>query len=169
LGDFDQNGYLDLFVTNFHKEPVNLFLQNEAGFFLDEARLYGLVEPSTNMLGFGTQAADVDNDGWLDVAVLNGHIYNASQLGVPFKMRAQLFRGGKGEFVLQDAAVAGAYWQREQLTRTLAMLDINRDGRMDLVANHLDQPIAILENNCRSEQWLQIELVAMATCVRMSP
>ena len=45
-GDFDRNGMLDLLVTNFHNEPVNLFLQNDSGFFVDEALKYGLVEPS---------------------------------------------------------------------------------------------------------------------------
>jgi hypothetical protein len=158
-GDFDRNGRLDLLITNFYNEPVNLFLQNDSGFFVDEALQYGLVQPSTGVLGFGTQAADFDNDGWLDLAILNGHIYDASYAEIPFRMASQLMRGTKGGFSLQDAETAGPYWRRQQLARTLALFDWNRDGRMDMVANHLDQPIAILQNDSQSQNWLQLELV----------
>jgi tetratricopeptide (TPR) repeat protein len=162
-GDFDRNGLIDLLITNFHNEPVNLLLQNDSGFFVDEALKYGLVQTSTDVLGFGTQATDFDNDGWLDVAILNGHIYDASYAGIPFRMTSQLLRGGPGAFSLQDAETAGPYWSREQLARTLALFDWNRDGRMDLVANHLDQPIAILQNESEAENWLQLELVGVAS------
>lgn len=162
-GDFDHNGFLDLFVTNFYDEPVNLFLQNPSGFFIDEAARYGLVEHSMPLLGFGTQTADFDNDGWLDLAVLNGHLYDARADGVPYRMVSQLFHGHSGGFELQDAKAAGEYWQREQLGRTLATLDFNRDGRMDLIANHLDQPIAVLKNECQASNWLQLELVGVAS------
>lgn len=162
-GDFDRNGLLDLMITNFHNEPVNLFLQNDSGFFVDEALKYGLAQPSKDVLGFGTQAADFDNDGWLDLAVLNGHIYDASYADIPFRMVSQLFRGSRGAFSLQDAKTAGTYWDRPQLARTLALWDFNRDGRMDLVASHLDQPIAILQNNSEEGNWLQLELVGVAS------
>ncbi len=162
-GDFDRNGLLDMLITNFHNEPLNLFLQNKSGFFVDDARKYGLVEPSLDVLGFGTQAADFDNDGWLDVAVLNGHIYDARYAGIPFRMKAQVFQGRRGGFVPLASDVAGEYWNREQLARTLALLDWNRDGKMDLCSNHLDQPLALLLNDSESENWLQIELVGTAS------
>lgn len=158
-GDFDHNGKLDLIVSNFFDEPVNLYLQNAAGLFIDEASQYGLVEPSMKMLGFGTQAADFDNDGWLDVAVLNGHLYDARNQGVPYRMTGQLFHGHRGQFTLQAGEETGAYWQREQLGRTLVKCDFNRDGRVDLVANHLDQPIEVLKNECPAANWVDIELI----------
>lgn len=158
-GDFDRNGNIDLGVTNFHNEPMNLFLQNESGFFTDDALRFGLVENSKDMLGFGTQAADYDNDGWADIAVLNGHIYDARYAEIPFAMQPQLFRGGQNGFKLQSSASLSGYWKRFQLGRTLAMLDWNRDGKMDLLANHLDQPLALLQNESESGNWLQVELV----------
>lgn len=162
-GDFDRNGTLDLHVTNFRKEPVNLFLQSQAGFFVDQATDYGLSKPSFGVLGFGTQAADVDNDGWLDIAVLNGHVYDARFEGTPFQMRPQLFRGGQKNFVLQDPKIAGDYWQREAVARTLATLDWNRDGGVDYLASHLDHPLALLQNESPRQHWLQIELVGVAS------
>nr|WP_286178174.1 FG-GAP-like repeat-containing protein [Rhodopirellula sp. JC639] len=161
-GDFDRDGLLDLHVTNFHNEPVNLFTQNVPGFFFDESLRYGLHDPSFPVLGFGTQAADLDNDGWLDLAVLNGHVFDARDEGIPFQMAPQLFHGGREGFRLQDPAAAGdVYWQREQLGRTLATLDWNRDGKMDLVAGHLDQPVALLQNDSDTQHWIQFELIGV--------
>ena len=157
--DFDRNGWIDLAVTNFYNEPLNLFLQNDAGFFADEATRFGLADSSMNMLGFGIQSADFDNDGWSDLAVLNGHIYDARYAEIPFQMPAQLYRGGANGFTVEDPKQLETYWQRPQLGRTLAMCDWNRDGRIDLAATHLDHPVALLRNDSVSQNWLQLELV----------
>ncbi|MDA8967875.1 CRTAC1 family protein, partial [bacterium] len=158
-GDFDRNGTLDLHVTNFTNEPVNLFLQSSDGIFVDEVSRKGLAKSSFSSLGFGTQAADFDNDGWLDLAVLNGHVYDARAESVPFRMLPQLFEGSRKGFQLHARAEAGDYWNSKKLGRTLATLDWNHDGRIDLIASHLDQPIALLQNNSVGQNWLQVELV----------
>ena len=158
--DFDRNGEIDFHVTNFFDEPSNLYLQSPSGLFADESRRYQLHPITMPNLGFGTQAADWDNDGWQDLAILNGHLYDARYAGVPFRMPANLLRGSKQGF--SDAAKdeqTGSYWQTPRLGRTLAVLDWNRDGRMDLLANHLDAPIAFLENRSDAGHWLQFELV----------
>ena len=157
-GDFDRNGTLDLHVTNFENEPVNLFLQSPEGIFIDEVNRKGLGQTSFGVLGFGTQAADFDNDGWLDLAVLNGHVYDGRVDDIPFRMLPQLFQGSRDGFLLHSDTEAGDYWNRKKLGRTLATLDWNQDGRIDLLANHLDEPIALLQNDSPSESWLQIEL-----------
>lgn len=159
-GDFNRDGTLDLHVTNYYREPVNFFLQTDAGFFSDKARKYQLHEPTMETLGFGTQAVDFDHDGWMDLAVLNGHVDNTKDKdGTPFQMMPQLFRGSPTKFALQKAKSDQPYWSTPQLGRTLATLDFNRDGRMDLIASHLDLPIALLENRTEAGSWLQIELV----------
>ncbi len=158
-GDFNRDGLLDMYITNFYHEPVNLFVQNRLGFFTDQVTRFGLSEPSMSVLGFGTQSRDFDNDGWLDLATLNGHVFDASDQGVPFRMKAQLMTGDRRGFTLEQPDTAGAYWQREQLGRALATWDWNADGKMDLIANHLDQPVAVLQNNSETPNWLQLELV----------
>jgi hypothetical protein len=157
-GDFDRNGKLDLHVTNFCNEPVNLFLQQSSGRFVDKAIGMRLHQESLKVLGFGTQAADFNLDGWLDLAVLNGHIYDARHQGIPFQMLAQVFAGGPDGF---RQVADGEYWRRPQLGRTLAVLDWNRDGKPDLLATHLDHPIALLENRSSGENWVQLELVGV--------
>jgi predicted Zn-dependent protease len=161
FGDFNRDSTLDLHVTNFHKESVNLFMQSKAGYFSDDAVKFGLYEPSFGVLGFGSQSADFDNDGWPDLAVLNGHVFDARDANIPYRMRPQLFAGSQTGFTLYDSDAAGVYWQTEQLGRTLVMLDWNRDGRIDLLANHLDLPVALLQNQSPIMNWVQFELVGV--------
>ena len=158
-GDFNRDGTLDLHVTNFLEEPVNLFLQSTNGTFVDEAMRYRLADSSRGVLGFGTQAIDFDNDGWLDLAVLNGHVFDGRVDDLPFRMQPQMMRGSERGFVLQEATEVGNYWGQKSVGRTLAVLDFNQDGRMDLVGNHLDRPVALLENQSESLNWIQVELV----------
>ncbi|QDT08377.1 FG-GAP-like repeat-containing protein [Planctomycetes bacterium K23_9] len=162
LGDFDRNQKPDLHVSNFHNESVNLFLQQESGFFVDSALKLGLQNASMNVLGFGTQATDFDNDGWADLATLNGHLYDARYADIPFRMKPQMFRGGPKGFTLQDESAMNAYGQQATLGRTLATLDWNRDGRIDLLAGHLDQPIALLQNQQTPPgNWIQLQLTGV--------
>ncbi|WP_419194345.1 FG-GAP-like repeat-containing protein [Novipirellula herctigrandis] len=158
-GDFDRNGMLDLHVTNFHHESVNLFLQNRLGYFSDEALRFGLSRPSYTTLGFGTQGVDLDNDGWVDLAVLNGHVFDERGSDVPFRMPPQIFRGSPTGMTLTAATDVGPFFQTPTLGRTLAMLDWNRDGKVDLFANHLDAPVALLQNESAEGHWVQFELI----------
>ncbi len=160
-GDFNRDGNIDFYVTNFFHEANNLFIQNTSGSFSDEIEFYGLAKPSYSALGFGTQAVDMNNDGWQDIAVLNGHVYNAKDDNIPFQQRPQLFSGAQDHFHTAAPANSGNYWNRPALGRTLATLDWNRDGRMDLIANHLDTPVALLTNCSVPNHWLQLELVGV--------
>ncbi len=162
-GDFNRDGTLDMHITNFRQQPVNLFMQTRSGFFTDEASKYGLAEPSFGVLGFGTQAADFDNDGWLDLAVTNGHVFDARFEDIPFAMPPQLFRGNSRGFTSQSSESAGRYWQQSYVGRAMAMLDWNRDGRVDLVTNHLDRPVALLQNDSPAQNWIEFELVGVTS------
>lgn len=160
--DADRSGTLDLAVTNFYDEPSNLLLQNRFGTFSDAASKLKLAAPTTGMLGFGMQADDFNNDGWPDLAILNGHIYDARYADIPFKMAPQLFRGSATGFVQQDPKKAGVYWSTKQLGRTMVKLDFNQDGKIDLISNHLDLPFAVLENQSEAKNWIQFELVGVS-------
>ena len=158
-GDFNLDGKIDLHVTNFLNEPCNLFVQTTPGMFSDETIRYGLLDPSIKGLGFGSQARDFDNDGWLDIVVLNGHVFGDSTEGTPFRMRPQLFRGRSNGFRLQLANQDDDYFAARSLGRSLAVADMNQDGRMDLLASHLDRPVALLENSSdTSGSWIQFQL-----------
>ncbi|WDQ15090.1 FG-GAP-like repeat-containing protein [Rhodopirellula sp. P2] len=158
-GDFNRDGRLDLHVTNFYQESVNLFVQTAGGYFSDDALAYGVDTPSRPVTGFGTQAADFDNDGWLDLAVLNGHLFNNQSQSVPYKMLPTLFGGGPRGFVQNTPEGGEGYFAEPQLGRTLAVLDFDRDGRMDLLANHLNRPAALLHNQSQAGDSVQLEFI----------
>lgn len=161
-GDVDGNGEVDLLVTNFYQESNTLYLQ-QAGMFNDATLKTGLVGPSRPMLGFGAQWIDADLDGDFDLAVLNGHIDDHSHIGVTEKMRPQFFLNtGNTQFLEYQNEKAGAFFGVAGLGRGLATVDINRDGRLDLIATDLEAPFAILVNQSESRgQSLAIELVGV--------
>jgi len=145
--DANEDGKLDLYVTNFFEESNTLYLQLDGGMFVDATGQSGLQEPSYRMLGFGTQFLDADLDGHLDLIVANGHVEDLTFQQVPFEMRPQYFRGlGAGRFQELPAAELGEFFQGEHLGRGLARIDFNRDGREDFVVSHLDSPVALVAN-----------------------
>lgn len=162
--DFDGNGTLDFHVTNFYNEPNHLYLQNNEASFVDAVIPMGLHHASMPMLGFGTTSLDFENDGDMDLAIVNGHIEDLQFKSAPFKMKPQLFSNQRGSFQEMTSTFGGehldAYFSRPALGRGLVRCDWNGDGQDDLVATHLDSPAALLQNNTASGlAWLQIELV----------
>ncbi len=160
VGDFDRDSRADLHVTNYWNQPADLFLQKSDSLFTNATMSYGLYEPSRLTVGWGTQAVDLDRDGWLDLAVLNGHVLDRREVGIPLEMKPQLFKGSNGRFQLvSDEALVGDYWGKPSQGRTLATVDYNRDGKPDFVASHLDEPVALLENRTNSQHFLRVKLV----------
>ncbi|MDM4015715.1 FG-GAP-like repeat-containing protein [Roseiconus lacunae] len=158
-GDFDRNGLLDLHVTNFWNQSADLYLQQPGSQFINGAGSAGIYEPSRLTVGWGTQAADFDRDGHLDIAVLNGNLVDHRWKGRPYQMLPQLFRGGFGKFNIETPR--DPYWSTPALGRIMATLDWNRDGKLDLVVNHLDRPVTLLENRTTVGNGVQFCLVGV--------
>lgn len=147
VGDANADGLLDLFVTNFYREPNTLYLQQPDHSFVDATRQAQLFDASFPRLGWGAQFVDGELDGKPDLLVLNGHINDFSLGGVAYKMSPQYFRNlGGGQFAEAPAAGLGPYFEGQRLGRALARLDFNRDGLEDFCATHVDEPAALLAN-----------------------
>ncbi len=158
-GDFNRDGTLDLSITNFSKESSNLFLQAGGG-FTDFAARYGIDALSVGYVGFGTKAVDIDRNGWLDLIVTNGHVFDRRSEGEPLQMPPQVLinRGNRFDQVAVDDD--SGYWDNAFLGRSMAIIDYDRNGAIDLLVGHLDQPLALLDNQTRSTgDWIQFELV----------
>lgn len=146
-GDADQDGLLDLFVTNFHDESNTLYLQQAGGLFTDATRASGLREPSYPLVGFGTQFLDGELDGLPDLVVTNGHVYDLSQQGRQYQMVPQYFSNlGRGHFEERAASELGSFFSEQGLGRGLARLDWNRDGRDDFAVSRMNSPAALVVN-----------------------
>lgn len=157
-GDFNHDGRMDLHITNYTDESSDLFLQQSSGLFSNQFSRYGLDLTTKATMGWGTQSADFDNDGWLDLAILNGNLYHDANDGSPYRMPPQCFRGAPNQFVPVEPTGDNVYWTTPALGRTLATTDWNRDGRIDMVAGHLDAKTAMLENQSDSGNWIALEL-----------
>jgi hypothetical protein len=161
-GDLDGSGRPSLFVTNFQNRPNMLYLNRGGMRFQEAGFACGLGGPSLSRLKFGTVFVDADLDGYLDIAVANGHVQrNNEQIGGnPSAQEAQLFLGdGRGRF-RDVSSRAGAYFTRRYMGRGLAWADFDNDGRPDLAFSHNGGPIALLHNQTEtSNNWLTLELV----------
>lgn len=159
-GDADNDGLIDLFVTNFYNESNTFYQQTSTGLFEDSTRRNQLHAPGLKLLGFGTQFVDADLNGDLDLIVVNGHIDDLSDEGIPCEMPAQFFvNAGESKFTEVPAETLGGYFQKKLLGRGVARLDWNRDGRNDVTVSHLDAPVALLTNTTEvTGHYLSLQL-----------
>ncbi|MBA3313547.1 MAG: FG-GAP-like repeat-containing protein [Planctomycetota bacterium] len=159
LGDVDDDGRLDVFITNFLAEPNTFYSSSEPGFFDDRTREVRLHAPSIDVLGFGTQFLDADLDGRPELFVANGHIDDLRDTGRPYDMPAQIFRWSGHEFRQSPDTELGEYFQKRWLGRAVARIDWNRDGRDDLLVGHLYRDSALLTNTTASTgRFVQLSL-----------
>ena len=165
--DFDGEGRLDLFVTNFFHE-TNTFYRNEGNLlFSDVTQEVGLGAPSKLRLGFGTCSQDFDRDGFLDLLVANGHVHDRlNEIGrdEPFAQLPLLFHNERGLRFSEVSADSGAYFTQPRVGRGAAAADFDRDGDVDVAVNHLNGPAALLRNDASpAGAWLQVELVGSSS------
>ncbi len=162
VGDYDHSGRFSIFVTNFANE-YNTLYRNEGNWnFQDASYKSGLAVPSLPGVKWGTAFADLDNDGWLDLLVVSGHVYpQVDQLPAqggyrePRSLSMNLQNG-----TLCDASEqAGPALMEKHVSRGLAVGDLFNSGRLDVVINDLDGPPSVLRNRgVVGRHWISFEL-----------
>ena len=166
-GDYDNDGDIDLWVSNFSLE-ANCLMQNDGdGYFEDVTFDTNLADPSFYSLGFGTRFIDFDNDGWLDLLVGNGHIWdNVEQIDakMSYAQPVQLFhnQGGTSQDhagFTEITAEAGLN-QTHYVVRGMLFGDIDTDGDVDVVLCQSNRPTVVLSNEIgNANAWLTVKLV----------
>ena len=163
-GDFDGDGDEDLFMTHIMMETNTLFVNLGEGLFADETIQAGLANASQGMTGFGTSWFDYDNDGWLDILVLNGAVVVIEELArqgdpYPLGLPNQLFRNtGRATFE-EVTAQAGPAFQERGVSRGAAFGDIDNDGDTDVVVLNNNGPAQLLLNQVGADRhWLGLVL-----------
>jgi hypothetical protein len=163
VGDYDNDGRVDFYVTNFSDDSNTLRRNDGDGNFMDVTFQSGHGEVTLPFLGWGTSFIDYDNDGWRDLLVANGHVYPAVdkyQWGTSFAQQPLLFRNlANGRFERVGAA-PGSGLARAWSSRGLAVGDLDGDGRLDAVMNNIDSPPTVLRNVTKQAgHWLILRLV----------
>lgn len=148
-GDANGDGRLDLFSTTYADQAKSLFIQEaQGGAFTDAIVASGLNPPTWKLLGFGTQFIDGELDGWQDLIITNGHVFDLSHLHQAYHMPMQYFRNlGKAKFSEVPAERLGPYFAGKYLGRGLARLDWNSDGLDDCAVSNMQAPAALLTNH----------------------
>lgn len=161
VADYDGDGHLDIFKTNFSDDTSTLYHANGDGTFTDVTSTAGLAI-NMDALGWGAMFADVDNDGWPDLLVVNGHVYpevDEEKLGSTFKERRFLYwNAGNGTFKDLSKS-AGPAMQDPRAGRGLAVADLWNDGRLEAVVNNLsDYPMLLVNEARNANHWLGLKL-----------
>ena len=168
LGDYNRDGMLDIVKTNFAGDTDSLFLNLGDGSFDDRTYQAGL-GINTRLLGWGVSFIDVDNDGWLDILVANGHVYpevDGTQVDAAYAERKYLYRNlRQGQF--EDLSMAGGPGiTADAKARGFAIGDYDNDGDLDVVVNCVNAVPQLLrcdaargQSSTATRSWVKIRLV----------
>ena len=159
VADYDNDGRLDIAKTNFSGDITSLFHNDDGKFFTDLSRESGL--KARQFLGWGVAFVDVDDDGWRDLIVADGHVYpevEGKQLGDTYLQPTVLYRnlgGGKFKDVTSEA---GPAFQVPRAARGLAVGDLDGDGRPEIVIVNMNAVPSLLKNDGQHGHFLNLIL-----------
>ncbi len=161
VADFDGDGRLDIFKTNFSDDTSTLYRNNGNGTFDDVTFAAGL-GLYTRYLGWGTMFLDFDNDGWPDLLLVNGHVYpevDRQNLGSSYEEPRILYHNNGNKTFTDVSAQAGPGITAVHAGRGLAIGDLWNDGRISAVISNMNAPPSLLVNQVRSlNHWIGLRL-----------
>ncbi|HUN60508.1 MAG TPA: CRTAC1 family protein [Candidatus Sulfotelmatobacter sp.] len=163
LGDYNNDGWLDLFISDFQGNSDHLWKNDGRGYFDEVSDGVGLTVPTRNVLSFGGGFFDYDNDGWLDLFIANGHVYPEIEQILPevhYKQINSLFHNnGHGKFI-EVTKSAGEGFTVPHVGRGVAFADFDNDGFMDVVvANNNDPPLLLHNGGGNGNHFVSFKLI----------
>jgi len=161
IGDYNHDEKPDIYVTNFSDEYNTLYRQESQLNFVDVSYASKLAQSSFPYVGWAAAFTDYDNDGWVDLLVVNGHVYpqmeNASA-GTTYTQRKLLYRNNRDGTFAEIAESAGEALMARQVSRGVGFGDLDNDGDVDLVVENIDGDPMILRNDGGNQNnWITIQ------------
>jgi hypothetical protein len=165
-GDYENNGLVDFFVTDFGDDYKVLYRNDGDTSFTDVSYKAGIAQTTIPFVGWGDGFIDYDNDGWLDLFMVNGHVYpqvDQHEWGTTFAERPLLFHNvpdGKGRKFEYVPPVKGSGLAVVIPGRGAAFGDLFNDGKIDVIVNPVDGPPTLLRNvSPDHHHWVEMQLV----------
>jgi enediyne biosynthesis protein E4 len=164
IGDYNRDGLPDIVKTNFAGDTDSLYMNLGDGSFDDRTYQAGL-GVNTRLLGWGISFIDIDNDGWLDILVANGHVYpevDGTQVDAAYAERKYLYRNLRnGQF--EDMSMKGGPGiTADAKARGFAIGDFDNDGDLDAVVNCVNAVPQLLRcDSTLNRSWIKIRLVGV--------
>jgi enediyne biosynthesis protein E4 len=162
VADYDGDGKLDIFKTNFSDDTSTLYRNNGNGTFDDVTFAAGL-GLYTRYLGWGTMFLDVDNDGWPDLLLVNGHVYpevDKQNLGSSYEEPRILYHNNGNKTFTDISSQAGPGITAVHAGRGLATADLWNDGRVSAVISNMNARPSLLVNQLRTpNHWIGLKTV----------
>jgi len=162
IGDYQHNGRPGIFITNFADQYDTLYRNDGDWIFRDVSFQSGLAVVSMPWVKWGTAFFDADNDGWLDLVAVSGHVYpQADKLatGGKYRQPSILWMNQRDGTFCDATAQSGKALEEPRVLRGLAAGDLFNDGNIDLVIEDLDGAPMILQNRGVSgNHWIGFEL-----------
>ena len=163
VGDYLNNGLIDFAISDFSDEAKLLFHNDGNGNFTEMSMRSGIGKKSMPFLGWGAGFIDYDNDGWLDLLFINGHIYPAADRfdwGTSYNERPLLFRNLRDGKFEEVAPVKSTGLAQIMSGRGAAFGDLFNDGRIDVVISVIEGPPVLFKNvNSDRHHWVELRLV----------
>ena len=162
VGDYDCDGWFDIFKTNFADDTCNLYHNNGDGTFTDVTFSSG-IGINNHYVAWGCAFIDYDNDGWTDIFQANGHVYpeiSGRKIGQEYKNPRLVYKNlGDGRFK-DVSAEMGPGISEKFSSRGAAFGDYDNDGDMDALILNMNDPPSLLRNDGgNAKNWIKIKLI----------
>jgi enediyne biosynthesis protein E4 len=164
LGDYEHKGLFSIAITHFSEEYAALYRNNGGLSFTDVSYPSGIARATTPYVGWGDAFFDLDNDGWPDLIIVNGHVYpqvDTRDIGTKFREPKLLYLNQHDGTFRDISKLAGPAIQIPQVSRGLAVGDLFNDGQLDIVVENLEgEPMILRTQGGPHNHWINFELEA---------
>jgi len=161
LGDYLHAGRFSVAITHFSEEYTTLFRNDGDSNFTDVSDQAGLTV-ATSYVGWGDAFFDLDNDGWADLFLVNGHVYpqvDTRDIGTKYREPKQMFLNRHNGSFRNVSELVGPAIQTPQVSRGLAVGDLFNDGHTELVVENLEgSPMILRTEGGQKNHWISFEL-----------
>jgi len=162
LGDYLHTGWMSVLITHFSDEYATLYRNDGGMSFTDVSHVAGIARATIPFVGWGDAFLDLDNSGWLDIIMVNGHVYpqvDSAKMGTAYREPKLVFQNQRDGTFANVTAQSGSAVAVPQVSRGLAVGDLFNRGRLDIVVENLTGSPMILEAKSNpSHHWVSFAL-----------